>query len=122
MTDTEFWKIVYPDGMSAEQVTNELYDYHRLLDGLPQLYDHITNGAISKPNTDKTAIIAVHDDYVARQIDDATKEMVKALQILLRSHDCLAPDGSPEIPEEISAQFDINLDDARAISELTLTP
>lgn len=39
-----------------------------------------------------------------------------AVKTLLASHGCLAPNGLAEIPEEISAQFDINLDDATRIA------
>jgi len=42
---------------------------------------------------------------------------LEALKILLSSRNCWT-NGEPEIAEEISAQFDINLDDARKICDL----
>ncbi len=39
-----------------------------------------------------------------------------ALRLLLSARDCLAPDGGAEIPEALSASFDIGLDDARAVA------
>ncbi len=41
-----------------------------------------------------------------------------ALRLLLSARDCLAADGSAEIPEALSASFDIGLDDARALADV----
>lgn len=57
-------------------------------------------------------------NYLRRDLE--VTSLVKALRILLASRDCLAPDGSPEIPEHISASFDIGLDEALFISKLEL--
>ena len=39
-----------------EVVANELYDFHGLLSGLGVLYDEITGGRVSKPNTSKRVV------------------------------------------------------------------
>ncbi len=44
------------------------------------------------------------------------ERLLSALRLLLSARDCLAPDGSAEIPEALSASFDIGLDDARAVA------
>lgn len=75
----EFWKDVYPDGWTAERVENEMKDYMMLLDGMPELYCHITGGAISKPNTDKQAVMAVSDDHVSELCCQAVEEETEHL-------------------------------------------
>jgi hypothetical protein len=48
----EFWlKDVYPDGITAEKIENELLDYYVILENVSKVYDHITGGIISKQNT-----------------------------------------------------------------------
>jgi hypothetical protein len=45
----EFWKQwVYPEGATAEQVQAELADYHDLMDRAAKVYEHITQGQVSK--------------------------------------------------------------------------
>ena len=64
----EFWKdIIEPDGIiDFDQVKRELYDYRTCLMEVPKVYDEITNGKISKPNT--TA------EYVLDEFYDRLKE------------------------------------------------
>ena len=41
------------------------------------VYDHVTGGMISKPNTDAAVIMSVHDDYVQQLMDEAGEDAVK---------------------------------------------
>ncbi|MFG1857558.1 hypothetical protein ACGFJT_37390 [Actinomadura geliboluensis] len=53
-THDDFWKQIVerPDGtLDLDQVKRELHDYHQLLQKIPKVYDEITGGRISKPNT-----------------------------------------------------------------------
>lgn len=62
----EFWKpLVFRRGkLDIEAVKRELFDYHMVLGEVPKVYDHITNGRISKPQTRHEDVIAVADDVV----------------------------------------------------------
>lgn len=48
-----FWKdLVEVDGkMDEELVKAELHDYHFVIDQVPKVYDAVSGGRISKPNT-----------------------------------------------------------------------
>jgi len=72
----EWWAlIVMPNGeWDLEQVKKELYDYAILMGNVSEVYDHITGGAISKPNTKPEVVIAVADDLVTQMIEEAIKE------------------------------------------------
>lgn len=61
----EFWAdIVQPAGLwDYEQILKELCDYHMLLTMVPKVYDHISGGSISKPNTLAEEVIAEHDRH-----------------------------------------------------------
>ena len=48
--------------LAPEVIRNELFDYHRMLSGLPALYDEITGGRASKPNTNMRAIVELVEE------------------------------------------------------------
>ena len=74
----EFWKSwVWQDGeVTPERVKLELYDYHRLMQDAARVYDHVTNGMVSKPNTDPVVVIAMADDAEQKTVDELVKEGV----------------------------------------------
>jgi len=74
----EFWQpIVMPNGeWNLEQVKRELYDYRRMMTSVSEVYDQITNGRISKPNTDASVVIDEADDVVNDLIREATAKGV----------------------------------------------
>jgi hypothetical protein len=62
----EFWNDwSYPEGADPQDVQNELTDYHMILDNVSTVYDHVTGGMISKPNTCASSVIAVADDHIS---------------------------------------------------------
>ena len=70
----EFWEplLVGSDGtVHLGLVMHELYDYHQLLENTAKVYDHITGGRISKPNTVAEAVISEADARVMEQIQEA---------------------------------------------------
>jgi hypothetical protein len=70
-----FWSgWVYPEGATAEQVQAELHDFRSLMHHVPNIYDHVTGGRISKPNAMSATVISAHDDYVTELVDEAVKE------------------------------------------------
>lgn len=67
------WKdiIENEDGsVNIEQVKKELYDYSKLMDRTMKLYDELTLGCISKPNTDIIHIIDKVDERIRESYDD----------------------------------------------------
>lgn len=45
-----------------DQIKRELYDFHQMMDGLSVMYDDITGGHATKPNTDKRVIAQLVDE------------------------------------------------------------
>lgn len=72
----EFWSMLYPEGMSSEDIDNELSDYADVLKSAPIVYCHATGGKISKLNTETNVVKSVIDDYTQLQIDEAIKEYI----------------------------------------------
>lgn len=52
-----------------EKIKAELFDYYHLIRNASEVYDHVTNGLISKPNTLPSEVIAVHDDLESGRIE-----------------------------------------------------
>lgn len=70
-----FAHVVRPDGsIDPELVARELHDYEMLLDFVPKVYQHVTGGRVSKPNTRPEAVIAEHDDFMNRLCAEAVAE------------------------------------------------
>lgn len=62
----EVWKEICTnaDGsINLDQIKRELYDFSIVMHNVSQVYDHITGGRISKPNTDAGAVVQVADEY-----------------------------------------------------------
>ena len=72
----EFWapRVTSNGVLDPEQVKRELFDYHHLLQEVPQVYDYITSGRISKPNTYASEVIGQAQECLQRDIDEAVKE------------------------------------------------
>ena len=84
----EYWQNLYPDGMTEEDVQNELRDFHTVLDGLGELYCHITGGRLSKANTDKAYIRQYFDEYVATREKEAVINALKNIGKNLGKNHC----------------------------------
>ena len=61
----EFWKeIVEKDGnLDLDQIKRELFDFHRLIQNVPKVYDHVTGGAVTKPLTDPSIVCELADEH-----------------------------------------------------------
>lgn len=71
-----FWKslVTNPDGsLNLDQIKRELYDYSTLMTNVGKLYYELTDGQISKSNTDTIYII----DAVDKRIKEAVKEALE---------------------------------------------
>jgi hypothetical protein len=56
---------------SLSSIKAELFDYYNLMGALSEVYCHVTEGRISKPNTHPQAVIAEHDDLVTEREGEA---------------------------------------------------
>jgi len=65
----EFWQpIVMLNGeWDLEQVKRELYDYRQVMSRVSEVYEYITHGRISKPNTDPAIVIAEVTNELIRE-------------------------------------------------------
>lgn len=68
-------------GAYFDQIKKELYDYHKLIAGLPLLYDDITGGLATKPNTDMRVIAQLVEERTQELIKEAIAEEVDLAQI-----------------------------------------
>ena len=60
--------------LNLEQLKKELFDYYNLLNEVPKVYDHVTGGLISKPNTKAFEVIAAADNRMNEFVEDAVRE------------------------------------------------
>lgn len=78
-----FWNNwVYPDGASAEDVQNELADYRFVMQEAAKVYDNLTRGRISKPNTKASAVISVVEEIIAEESQAANERIVELKWLL----------------------------------------
>lgn len=72
---SDFWRGIYPDGITVEKVCDELHDLEFLAGEVPKVYDHVSGGRISKPNTFAFEVIGEHDRCRERDIEEALAEV-----------------------------------------------
>ena len=73
----DFWKDVLEnlDGtLNVDAVKKELFDWYFAMGEVAEVYCHITNGVLSKPNYYASSVIAVADEYVDRLIAEALED------------------------------------------------
>lgn len=68
------WPEAYPDGMTEQDVKNELHDYQQVLEQVPKVYDHVTGGLLSKPNYLASVVISAADDHLNKMVEEALEE------------------------------------------------
>lgn len=80
----DFWAdIICPDGeWNLDQVKRELHDYRILLKDVPRVYYAITEGRISKPNTNPDAVIRIHNELIEKCVNEQVIEVFNQLHRL----------------------------------------
>lgn len=76
-TFDDFWAELVTDehgNLVFDAIARELHDYRTLLKNVPQVYDHVTGGKVTKPMTDPEVVKSLFDDYVQEHVDDAVEE------------------------------------------------
>lgn len=79
----DFWRRIVenPDGtLNADQVKRELHDYSMLIRQVPEAYDGVTNGRISKPNTMPGPVIDAVEERISDAEDEAINDLVRNLE------------------------------------------
>jgi hypothetical protein len=74
----EFWAEIClnPDGsVNLDQVQRELSDFREMMNSVSTVYDHLTKGRISKPNTCAKVVIQEVEALQQQEVDEAVKEV-----------------------------------------------
>lgn len=77
-TYNDFWKDLVEDdngSLNRDKVMRELADYHNVMQQVSLVYDDITGGRISKPNTMAFEVIGVAQE----RIDEIVNEEIRGL-------------------------------------------
>jgi hypothetical protein len=72
-----FWAEVCSDEngeVDFEQIKKELCDYSVLLDNVPKIFSHVTGNTVSKPFTDPSAVMMMHDEALQQTVDYAIED------------------------------------------------
>lgn len=65
-TFRDFWEniVTFPDGtLNPDAVMRELHDYRTMLIEVPKVYDYVTGGIFTKPNTDAGYVKDAADEH-----------------------------------------------------------
>lgn len=76
-TWNEFWKPIVsnPDGsINLEQLKKELYDFRQVMNNVPEVYDHITGGTVSKILTKPSVIKDLADEHYTKTAEQMFAE------------------------------------------------
>lgn len=69
-----------PDKPLPQRIRDEFHDFKMVLDHLTTVYDHFSNGRITKPNTLPAEVIAVASDLATKEQREAIEEETRALR------------------------------------------
>jgi len=75
----DFWKhlVEYDGVLNKDSVMNELADYHYLLDQIPNVYEHVTGGELSKVMYPSDTVIRLADDHLNATVEDFVEDAIK---------------------------------------------
>lgn len=76
----KFWKniVCNPDGtINIEQVKKELSDFYFVMNEVPKVYMHITNGLLSKCNYHAHVVTSESDDCYQKGFYEDIKEVIE---------------------------------------------
>lgn len=78
-----FWKPIVCDPagfFEPDAVKAELYDYLRVLENVPKVYDYVTGSRCTKPLTDAQVVMSLSDDYHEELHKDLMTDIYDALK------------------------------------------
>lgn len=77
----EFWEDICTTDtgdLDLAQIKKELSDFRMVMGQVSLVYDHITGGKITKPNTEAETVIAMADDEFDERLNEALEAVQKA--------------------------------------------
>jgi len=74
---SEAWQMSYPDGLTVQDVANELSDYYHMLNEVPKVYMEVTDGLLSKPNYHASSVIGAFRSYLERYAEDIRNKVLE---------------------------------------------
>jgi hypothetical protein len=75
----DFWEPIV--GQDLEKIKLELYDYYTALQEVTRVYYTLTNGAISKINTDSSVVLSVIEDQINKDTEEAVKDAIEDFKL-----------------------------------------
>lgn len=81
---SKFWKEIYPEGMSAQDIDKELSDLEFVSQQLSEVYMHVTGGVLSKPMYYAEVINALHDDFVTNTVNEYLEEQKEIYELNIK--------------------------------------
>lgn len=67
-------------GQLLQALDNELADVQMVAAGARKVFDHVTGGKVSKPNTDPTMVCALADDECTKVCEEETATLKKLIR------------------------------------------
>ncbi len=66
--------------LDMENIKNELYDYHFLMNQASELYDYISNGKLCKTNYFASVLKSQHDDRIKEALEEQKEDILDILK------------------------------------------
>ncbi len=79
----DFWKeiVEQPGGtLNTDQVMRELHDYQMLLRMVPEAYDGVTGGRVSKPHTMPGPVVDLVNERIDEAAVDAVRDLIRSIE------------------------------------------
>ena len=89
----EFWDPIIRNengSINEDQLYKELHDFSNILKQIPYVYEHVTGGMISKPNTHWEAVTNLADIHYRDIYKDSVKALLDQMLkdgVILTEHD-----------------------------------
>jgi polyhydroxyalkanoate synthesis regulator phasin len=74
----KFWQDTYSDGVSAQDIANELSDMHIMLEAVPIVYQEVTGGMLSKHTYKAKDVISEYRNHVDKLVNELVKDELEA--------------------------------------------
>lgn len=90
-----FWESVYSHWpLTPDEAANELHDWHLALHEVPKVYDEITGGRLTKPNTMAGYVLDAAREDRERDVAEARDEGAEGLVAWVEGCGYLPPTGA----------------------------
>jgi len=108
-----FWKETYQNGITLQELANELSDMHIMIENVPKIVNAVTGGLLSYATYPADTVIAKFNDYV----DDIVQEAIKEALADAEKQEPVTRDWKKTIDERIAKDDDFKKALAEAINQ-----